>query len=173
LPPLSVGGAQGARPWLRFHIPLFEPDVRYLRIRLSDKPSCLRPRKVARARRQMHQPQYLIEILVGEARRPRARHFVFLAQPSTQPLSSVSVEQSAPVGPGAAVLDGCHQTHPEFAALMCVPGQAAWLPGEASSLAFIAPHQGLLDVRVVGARAVLHLQHSFCLRSDQCVASTG
>ena len=34
------------------------------------------------------------------------------------------------------------------------------------------PHQGLLAVRVVGACAVLHLQHSCCLRSDQCVAST-
>src|SRR5450755_108925 len=93
LPPLSVGGAQGARPWLRFHIPLIEPDVRYLRIRLSDKPSCLRPRKVVCARRQMNQPQYLIEVPVGEARRPPARHFVFLAQPSTQPLSSVGVQQ--------------------------------------------------------------------------------
>jgi hypothetical protein len=41
----------------------------------------------------MNQPQHLIEILVGEARRPHARHFVFLAQPSTQPLSSVGVEQ--------------------------------------------------------------------------------
>src|SRR5664280_1445231 len=33
LPPLSVGSAQGARPWLRFHITLIEPDVRYLRIK--------------------------------------------------------------------------------------------------------------------------------------------
>jgi len=33
---------------LRFHIPLVEPDVRFSRIRLSDKVSCLRPRKVAR-----------------------------------------------------------------------------------------------------------------------------
>src|SRR5271169_1005965 len=28
LPPLSFGGALVARPWLRFHIPLIEPDMR-------------------------------------------------------------------------------------------------------------------------------------------------
>src|SRR5271169_3953724 len=28
LPPLSSGGALVARPWLRFHIPLIEPDMR-------------------------------------------------------------------------------------------------------------------------------------------------
>jgi hypothetical protein len=28
-PPLSVDGALKARPWLRFHIPLIELDVRY------------------------------------------------------------------------------------------------------------------------------------------------
>jgi len=33
---------------LRFHIPLIEPDVRISRIRLSDKDSCFRPRKVVR-----------------------------------------------------------------------------------------------------------------------------
>ena len=33
---------------LRFHIPLIEPDMRISRIRLSDKDSCVRPRKVAR-----------------------------------------------------------------------------------------------------------------------------
>src|SRR6266446_4711028 len=27
-PPLSSGGALVARPWLRFHIPLIEPDMR-------------------------------------------------------------------------------------------------------------------------------------------------
>jgi hypothetical protein len=28
-PPLSFGGVSLAEPWLRFHIPLIEPDVRY------------------------------------------------------------------------------------------------------------------------------------------------
>src|ERR1700736_259300 len=39
LPPLSSGGALVVRPWLRFHTPLIEPDVRSYRIRLSDKTS--------------------------------------------------------------------------------------------------------------------------------------
>src|SRR5215470_2648012 len=40
-PPLSSGGALMVRPWLRFHIPLIEPDVQISRIRLSDKTSRL------------------------------------------------------------------------------------------------------------------------------------
>jgi hypothetical protein len=39
--PLFSGGALVVRPWLRFHIPLIEPDVQISRIRLSDKPSRL------------------------------------------------------------------------------------------------------------------------------------
>jgi hypothetical protein len=31
-PPLSSGGALVVRPWLRFHIPLIEPDVQISRI---------------------------------------------------------------------------------------------------------------------------------------------
>src|SRR3954453_925598 len=31
-PPLSSGGASVARPWLRFHIPLIEPDMRIFRV---------------------------------------------------------------------------------------------------------------------------------------------
>jgi hypothetical protein len=31
------------------------------------------------------------------------------------------------------------------------------------------PHHGLLGIRVVDARAVLHQQHSCCSSSDQCV----
>ena len=37
LPPLSSGGALVVSPWLRFHIPLIEPDRQISRIRLSDK----------------------------------------------------------------------------------------------------------------------------------------
>ena len=37
LPPLSSGGASLARPLLRFHTPLIEPDMQIARIRLSDK----------------------------------------------------------------------------------------------------------------------------------------
>src|SRR3979409_672923 len=42
LPPLSSGGALVVPPWLRFHIPLIEPDRRISRIRLSDKTSRFR-----------------------------------------------------------------------------------------------------------------------------------
>ncbi len=42
LPPLSSGGASMVRPWLRFHIPLIEPDRQISRIRLSDKTSRFR-----------------------------------------------------------------------------------------------------------------------------------
>jgi hypothetical protein len=42
LPPLSFGGASMVPPWLRFHIPLIEPDRQISRIRLSDKTSRLR-----------------------------------------------------------------------------------------------------------------------------------
>jgi hypothetical protein len=45
-PPLSSGGASLVRPWLRFHTPLIEPDMRSYRIRLSDKTSRLHPRHV-------------------------------------------------------------------------------------------------------------------------------
>ena len=38
-PPLSSGGALVVQPWLRFHIPLIEPDKQISRIRLSDKTS--------------------------------------------------------------------------------------------------------------------------------------
>ena len=41
LPPLSSGGASVVPPWLRFHIPLIEPDMQISRIRLSDKTSRL------------------------------------------------------------------------------------------------------------------------------------
>src|SRR5258708_6704477 len=46
LPPLSSGGALVVQPWLRFHIPLIEPDMRISRIRLSDKNSCFRVQRL-------------------------------------------------------------------------------------------------------------------------------
>ena len=54
-PPLSLGGASLAEPWLRFHTPLIEPDMQISRIRLSDKTSRLRPRLVATTRSQAHE----------------------------------------------------------------------------------------------------------------------
>src|SRR6202158_6212230 len=46
LPPLSSGGALVVPPWLRFHIPLIEPDRQISRIRLSDKTSRLRVQRL-------------------------------------------------------------------------------------------------------------------------------
>ena len=40
---------------LRFHIPLIEPDVRFSRIRLSDKESRFRPREASSALLQFYQ----------------------------------------------------------------------------------------------------------------------
>ena len=46
LPPLSFGGASMVPPWLRFHIPLIEPDMQISRIRLSDKNSRFRVQRL-------------------------------------------------------------------------------------------------------------------------------
>jgi hypothetical protein len=46
LPPLSFGGASIAKPSLRFHILLIEPDRPISGIRLSDKTPYLRTRKI-------------------------------------------------------------------------------------------------------------------------------
>ena len=64
------GGLRGpvnGRSLLRFHVPLVEPDVRFSRIRLSDKDSCVRPRKVVCLHFQPGQAQTIIEDLVREA----------------------------------------------------------------------------------------------------------
>ena len=61
-PPLSSGGALVVRPWLRFHIPLIEPDRRLSRIRLSDKTSRLRPRHVAPERGQAYEPEVPVKV---------------------------------------------------------------------------------------------------------------
>ena len=45
VPPLRLAVPVVAQPWLRFHTPLIEPDVRISRIRLSDKTS----RRLSRA----------------------------------------------------------------------------------------------------------------------------
>src|SRR5258705_4667464 len=54
LPPLSSGGALVVPPWLRFHIPLIEPDRQISRIRLSDKTSRCRVQCPRSARRRDH-----------------------------------------------------------------------------------------------------------------------
>ena len=61
-PPLSSGGALMARPWLRLHVPLIEPDMQISRIRLSDKTSRLRPRRAAPPTGQTYEPEVPVEV---------------------------------------------------------------------------------------------------------------
>ena len=93
LPPLSSGGALVARPWLRFHTPLIEPDVRIARIRLSDKTSRLRPRHVVSKPAQTNEPEVPIEVREWIAPAPSSPDFVLGAQPPAQPHRCVSVER--------------------------------------------------------------------------------
>src|SRR5260370_7817797 len=50
LPPLSSGGASMVPPWLRFHIPLIEPDRQISRLGLSAKTSRFRVQRHLRRR---------------------------------------------------------------------------------------------------------------------------
>ena len=82
---------------LRFHIPLVEPDVRFSRIRLSDKALRFRPRKVASPLGQSYQPQPFVQELVRELPRSLAALLlVFSSQPLTKPPSGVSIHR--PIG---------------------------------------------------------------------------
>src|SRR5258708_9134148 len=62
LTPLSSGGALVVQPWLRFHIPLIEPDRQISRIRLSDKTSRLRPRHVVPKPAQAYEPKVPVKV---------------------------------------------------------------------------------------------------------------
>src|SRR5271166_2493847 len=82
-----------ARPWLRFHTPLIEPDVRIARIRLSDKTSRLRPRHVVPKPGQTYEPEMPVEVREWIAPTPSAPDFVLGARPPAQPHCCVSVER--------------------------------------------------------------------------------
>ena len=67
--PLSVPGPFVCRcltrfTLLRFHIPLIEPDRRISRIRLSEKTSRVRPRKVACPLVKPNETQHSIKICI-------------------------------------------------------------------------------------------------------------
>src|SRR6202007_233436 len=81
LPPLSFGGASLARPWLRFHIPLIEPDMQISRIRLSDKTSRLRPRLAAPTRGQAYETVMPVEVREWISTAPASPELVLVAQP--------------------------------------------------------------------------------------------
>ena len=72
---------RGGQERLRLQSPLIEPYVRISRIRLSDKTSCLRPRKAVLKRLHADQPQGLVQVLIGEACDPLTALLVLLAQP--------------------------------------------------------------------------------------------
>src|SRR5271163_4019716 len=100
-PPLSSGGALVARPWLRFHTPLIEPDVRISRIRLSDKTSRLRPRHVVPKPAQAYEPEVPVEVREWVAPAPSSPDFVLGAQPPAQPHRCVSVERPIRLADGS------------------------------------------------------------------------
>src|SRR6516165_10719762 len=93
LPPLSFGGASLARPWLRFHIPLIEPDWRISRNRLSDKTSRFRPRLAAPTRGQAYETVMPVEVREWIRPAPASPDLVLEAQPPAQPHRCVVVER--------------------------------------------------------------------------------
>src|SRR6266568_2107219 len=93
LPPLSFGGALVVRPWLRFHIPLIEPDMQISRIRLSDKTSRLHPRHVVPQARQTHETHGFVEVRGRIGPVPAASDLVLVAQPPAQPRRRVAVDR--------------------------------------------------------------------------------
>src|SRR3954452_13478376 len=93
-PPLSSGGASLAQPWLRFHIPLIEPDVQISRIRLSDKGSRLRPRLAAPARGQAYQAKMAVQVREWIGPAPSSPDLVLETQPPAQPHRCVVVESA-------------------------------------------------------------------------------
>src|SRR6516162_8849540 len=91
-PPLSSGGASLVRPWLRFHIPLIEPDRRIYRIRLSDKTSRLHPRRATTKPGQAYEPKVLVKVREWISSALASPDLVLEAQPPAQPHSRVVVE---------------------------------------------------------------------------------
>ena len=83
LPPLSSGGAQVTLPWLRFHIPLIEPDWRISRIRLSDRTSRLHQRRTASKLCEAHESEVPVQVREWIRPAPVMPDFVLEAQPPT------------------------------------------------------------------------------------------
>src|SRR5215467_309224 len=101
LPPLSFGGASLAQPWLRFHIPLIEPDVQISCIRLSDKTSRLHPRRAATKLGQAYEPEVLVKLREWIGSALASPDLVLEAQPPAQPQSRVVVERPIRVASGS------------------------------------------------------------------------
>ena len=91
LPPLSFGGALLVRPWLRFHIPLIEPDMQISRIRLSDNTSRLHPRHVVPKPAQAYEPEVPVEMREWIGPALASPDLVLELEPPAQPHSRVAV----------------------------------------------------------------------------------
>jgi hypothetical protein len=81
LPPLSSGGTQVPGPWLRFHTPLIEPDVRICRIRLSARTSRLHPRRAAAKLREAYESEVPVRVREWIRPAPASPRFVLASQP--------------------------------------------------------------------------------------------
>src|SRR5205814_3398395 len=66
------------RPWLRFHIPLIEPDWRIARIRHSDKISRLHPRRATTKLGQAHEAEVLVKSAGADEAAPLLRQTLCL-----------------------------------------------------------------------------------------------
>src|SRR5713226_7090658 len=100
-PPLSSGGASLVRPWLRYHTPLIEPDMQIPRIRLSGKPSRLRPRHVVPQPAQAYEPEVPVKVREWISPALASPDLVLDAQPPAQPHSCVTVERPIRFADGA------------------------------------------------------------------------
>jgi len=78
LPPLSSGGALVAKPSLRFHIPLIEPDMQISRIRLSDKTSRFHPRLTTAELGQADEPKMPVQMRQWERAAPASPDLVLV-----------------------------------------------------------------------------------------------
>jgi hypothetical protein len=83
------------QPWLRFHIPLIEPDKRIARIRLSDKISRLHPRHVVPKPRQAYETEVPVKMRERIVPALASPYLVLEAQPPAQPHSCEVVEADA------------------------------------------------------------------------------
>ena len=89
------------QPWLRFHIPLIEPDRRISRIRLSDKTSRLHPRHVVPKPAQAYESEVPVKVREWISPALASPDLVLDAQPPAQPHRGVVVERSIRLGDGS------------------------------------------------------------------------
>src|SRR5258708_14882711 len=131
LPPLSSGGALVVQPWLRFHIPLIEPDRQISRIRLSDKTSRLRPRHVVPKPAQAYEPKVPVKVREWIRSALASPDLVLEAQPPAQPHSGLVVDRPVRRGDRAyfevvrpSAQRACHLLH-QLSGLLPSPRSAS------------------------------------------------